>query len=152
LQIGSPQQIYENPASEFVARFIGEANIFQGPVLSRINTITTMSAEGYGSILVDDETYVEKGDTITATIRPEKVRISNERPEASNLNVLKGVVEEPVYSGFQTKYIVRLEGGARLTIFRQHANWSEGIPDIEWKDEVYLSFSARDLVIVERGR
>lgn len=152
LQVGSPQQIYENPASEFVARFIGEANIFQGPVLSRINTITTMSAEGYGSILVDDETYVEKGDTITATIRPEKVRISNERPEASNLNVLKGVVEEPVYSGFQTKYIVRLEGGARLTIFRQHANWSEGIPDIEWKDEVYLSFSARDLVIVERGR
>ena len=151
LQVGSPQQIYENPASEFVARFIGEANIFQGRVLSRTNTITTMSAEGYGDILVDDETFVEAGDTITATIRPEKVRISNERPEANNLNVLRGVVEEPVYSGFQTKYIVRLEGGARLTIFRQHANWSEGIPDIEWKDEVYLSFSARDMVIVERG-
>jgi hypothetical protein len=36
-----------------------------------------------------------------------------------------------------------------VTVYRQHANWSEGIPDIEWKDEVYLSFSAADMVIVE---
>ncbi|TXT47219.1 MAG: spermidine/putrescine transport system ATP-binding protein [Spirochaetes bacterium] len=152
LQVGSPQQIYENPASEFVARFIGETNIFQGPVLSRHGTLTTLEAEGCGTILVDDETIANVGDRITATIRPEKIRISNEIPAADNINIVRGIVEEPVYSGFQTKYIVRTEGGARLTIFRQHAAWSEGIPDIEWKDKVYLSFSARDLVIVERDK
>jgi spermidine/putrescine transport system ATP-binding protein len=150
LQVGSPQQIYENPATEFVARFIGEANIFKGPVLSREGTLNVMEAEGFDEIFVDDEFPVEPGDVITATIRPEKIRISNDLPKGNHLNVLKGVVEEPVYSGFQTKYIVRVDGGARLTIFRQHANWSEGIPDIEWKDEVYLSFAARDLVIVEK--
>lgn len=151
LQVGSPQQIYENPATEFVARFIGETNIFQGTVLSRTGTLNVMDAEGFGQILVDDETEVSVGDRIVATIRPEKIRISNDKPEGANLNIIHGIVEEPVYSGFQTKYIVRAEGGSRITIFRQHANWSEGIPDIEWKDEVNLSFSARDMVIVEKN-
>lgn len=151
LQIGSPQQIYENPATEFVARFIGEANLFRGKVLAREGKLNTMEAEGFGELLVDDETPVDVGDQIIATIRPEKIRISNDKPSGLHLNVLPGVVEEPVYSGFQTKYIVRVHGGARVTIFRQHANWSEGIPDIEWKDEVFLSFAARDMVIVEKN-
>ncbi len=151
LQVGSPQQIYENPATEFVARFIGETNIFKGKVLSRNGNLNVLQIESFGQLLVDDETPVEVGDTIVVTIRPEKIRISNEQLQGDELNVVKGIVEEPVYSGFQTKYIVRVEGGGRLTTFRQHANWSEGIPDIEWKDEVYLSFSARDLVIVEKS-
>jgi len=151
LQVGSPQQIYENPATEFVARFIGEANVFKGKVLSRSGTLNVMDAESFGEMLVDDETPVEVGDSVIVTIRPEKIRISDDRPSGKELNVVHGIVEEPVYSGFQTKYIVRADGGARITIFRQHANWSEGIPDIEWKDEVFLSFSARDLVIVEKN-
>jgi spermidine/putrescine transport system ATP-binding protein len=152
LQVGSPQQIYENPASEFVARFIGEANIFQGKVLSREGNLNVVDTEDCGTMLVDDETPVEEGDTVIVTIRPEKIRISDTKPEGEELNVTRGVVEEPVYSGFQTKYVVRTEGGARITIFRQHATWSEGIPDIAWKDEVFLSFSARDLVIVEKSK
>jgi len=151
LQVGSPQQIYDNPATEFVARFIGEANVFKGKVLSRSGTLNVMDAESFGEMLVDDETPVEVGDSVIVTIRPEKIRISDDRPSGKELNVVHGIVEEPVYSGFQTKYIVRADGGARITIFRQHANWSEGIPDIEWKDEVFLSFSARDLVIVEKN-
>ena len=72
LQVGSPQQIYENPATEFVARFIGEANVFQGEVLSRSGTLNVMNAEGFGEMLVDDETPVDVGDKIIVTIRPEK--------------------------------------------------------------------------------
>ncbi len=151
LQVGSPQQIYENPATEFVARFIGEANVFQGRVLSREGTLNVMDAEAFGEMLVDDETPVDVGDRVIVTIRPEKIRITNEKPSGKELNVVHGIVEEPVYSGFQTKYVVRTDAGSRITIFRQHANWSEGIPDIEWKDEVFLSFSARDLVIVEKN-
>jgi len=151
LQVGSPQQIYENPASEFVARFIGETNILQGRILARSGSLNTVEAEGFGSVLVDDEADVAVGEEVIATIRPEKIRISNDRPSGPELNILHGVVEEPVYSGFQTKYIVRTDAGAKIIIFRQHANWSEGIPDIEWKDEVFLSFSAKDMVIVEKS-
>ena len=151
LQVGSPQQIYENPATEFVARFIGEANVFTGVVLSRTGTLNVMEAESFEPLLVDDETPVDVGDRIIVTIRPEKIRISDDKPVGKDLNIEHGIVEEPVYSGFQTKYVVCTDAGSRITIFRQHANWSEGIPDIAWKDEVYLSFSARDMVIVEKN-
>ncbi len=149
LQIGSPQQIYENPASDFVARFIGETNMFNGPVSSRAGAVLTIDAGVYGRILVEDDRPVAEGNVVGVTVRPEKIRISTDSPPPGrNLNILRGVVSEPIYSGFQTKYLVGVGGPVPITVFRQHATWSEGIPDIEWKDEVYLSFSARDAVVV----
>ncbi|MEN6364497.1 MAG: ABC transporter ATP-binding protein [Rectinema sp.] len=152
LQVGTPQQIYENPASDFVARFIGETNMFSGPVVSRSGNITAIDAEGFGRITIEDDADILPGVRVSATVRPEKIRISNDRPaEQPLLNIVRGVVHEPVYSGFQTKYIVHTGGGSQVTVFRQHANWSEGVPDIEWKDDVYLSWSAHDAVIVEKN-
>jgi spermidine/putrescine transport system ATP-binding protein len=150
LQVGSPQQIYENPASDFVARFIGETNLFRGVVRSRAGGFATVDAEGLGDMLVEANGEAPVGARLSIAVRPEKIRIGAEAPGPHDeLNVLRGVVEEPIYSGFQTKYIVNLPGGGAVTVFRQHANWSEGVPDIRWKDEVYLSWSARDAVVVE---
>jgi len=150
LQVGSPQQIYENPASDFVARFIGETNLFLGVVKSRVGGFATVEAEGLGEILVEANGEAPVGARLSVAVRPEKIRIGVDAPGPhEELNVLHGVVEEPIYSGFQTKYIIHLPGGGAVTVFRQHANWSEGVPDIRWKDEVYLSWSARDSVVVE---
>jgi len=150
LQVGSPQQIYENPASDFVARFIGETNLFSGKVTSRDGGFAKVEAEGLGEILVEANGEAPVGARISVAVRPEKIRIGADIPGThSELNIKRGVVEEPIYSGFQTKYIIHLPGGGAVTVFRQHANWSEGVPDIRWKDEVYLSWSARDSVVVE---
>jgi spermidine/putrescine transport system ATP-binding protein len=150
LQVGSPQQIYENPASDFVARFIGETNLFAGVVASREGGFATVETEGLGRLLVEANGEAPVGARLSIAVRPEKIRIGVEAPGPhAELNVLRGVVEEPIYSGFQTKYIIHLSGGGAVTVFRQHANWSEGVPDIRWKDEVYLSWSARDSVVVE---
>ncbi len=150
LQVGTPQQIYENPASDFVARFIGETNIFSGTVVARDGQIARVEIEGLGTLFIEANGEAPVGAHVSVAVRPEKVRIGTRPPgDHPELNVLKGVVEEPIYSGFQTKYIIHLPGGESFTVFRQHANWSEGVPDIRWKDEVYLSFSARDSVVVE---
>jgi spermidine/putrescine transport system ATP-binding protein len=150
LQVGSPQQIYENPSSDFVARFIGETNLFMGVVTSREGGFATVNADGLGNLLVEANGEAPVGARLSIAVRPEKIRIGVEAPGPhAELNVLRGVVEEPIYSGFQTKYMIHLPGGGAVTVFRQHANWSEGVPDIRWKDEVYLSWSARDSVVVE---
>lgn len=150
LQVGSPQQIYENPASDFVARFIGETNMFTGTVLNRQGKMYQMLTSEFGRIFVEDDHILSEGQTVSFTVRPEKVRISPAAPSASpDLNVFRGRVEEPIYSGFQTKYLVRVGSSSPIAIFRQHETWSEGVPDIKWKDEVYLSFSAYDAVVVE---
>ncbi len=151
LQIGTPKEIYENPATEFVARFIGETNVFNLKISTIESTKIAGEVEGLGLMHVEDETSARVGETVLATIRPEKIRISTDKPDTNGgrINVLHGFVAEPIYSGFQTKYVVQLDSGMLATVYRQHANWSEGVPDIEWKDDVYLSFSAADMVIVE---
>ncbi len=159
LQVGKPTEIYENPKSDFVARFIGDTNIFQGLVVERCGDIALVEAEGFGPLLVEANGDGPVGARVRVAVRPEKLRISREAPQGglqgahaaagSEINVMRGSVEEPIYSGFQTKYYVRGENGMSLVVFRQHANWSEGRPDIAWKDDVYLSWSARDAVIVE---
>ena len=151
LQIGTPKQIYENPATEFVARFIGETNVFNLKIATIEGTKIAGEVEGLGTMHVEDETDAQAGEMVLATIRPEKIRISIDKPDTNGgrINVLHAFVAEPIYSGFQTKYVVQLDSGMLATVYRQHANWSEGVPDIEWKDDVYLSFSAADMVIVE---
>ncbi len=150
LQVGSPQQIYENPSSDFVARFIGETNIFVGKVVAKEGGFATVETAGFGSLLVEANGEAPVGAIVSVAVRPEKIRIGSDEPLGfPELNVRSGLVAEPIYSGFQTKYIVKLALGGSLTVFRQHANWSEGVPDIEWKDEVYVSWSARDAVVVE---
>ncbi len=150
LQVGSPQQIYENPSSDFVARFIGETNMFTGTVSARNGQILTVATEEYGSIYVEEDRPLPEGSRISVTVRPEKIRISPEAPQLhGDMNILHGTVAEPIYSGFQTKYLVGVGSPTPIAVFRQHATWSEGVPDIEWKDEVYLSFSAHDAVVVE---
>ncbi len=157
LQVGSPQEIYENPKSVFVARFIGDTNLFSGRVVERLGPLARIDAEGYGPLLVEANGEAPLGAHVTVAVRPEKLRIGKAEPEAdAEANLFRGVVEEPVYSGFQTKYIVRGRAAGApeglvgsLVVFRQHAQWSEGVPDIKWRDEVVLSFSARDAVVVE---
>lgn len=150
LQVGSPQQIYENPSSDFVARFIGETNIFQGEVTSKDGGFASVQTVDFGSVLVEANGEAPIGARVSVAVRPEKIRICADEPLGfPELNVLRGHVAEPIYSGFQTKYIIKLASGASIVVFRQHANWSEGGPDIEWKDEVFVSWSARDAVVVE---
>lgn len=152
LQVGTPQQIYENPASDFVARFIGETNMFTGIVTSREGQVLTVATDEHGTIQVEEDRPLPNGVRVSVTVRPEKIRISPESPSAiGGINIFRGVVAEPIYSGFQTKYLVGVGASSPIAVFRQHANWSEGVPDIEWKDEVYLSFSAHDAVVVENA-
>ena len=88
---------------------------------------------------------------ICFTVRPEKIRITLDKPNTTrdDINIFKGVVDEPVYSGFQTKFYVRLENGTLVKVFKQHTNYLDNGPEIEWKDNVFVSWSANDGYIVE---
>lgn len=162
LQIGTPFEIYENPATEFVAQFIGETNIFDArveeckswPVLEGKDPefMCTLNIPELGaSIKVTDYEKTEVGQKVCFTVRPEKIRISHEAPAPSkkDLNIFKGKVDEPIYSGFQSKFYIELENGTLVKVFKQHTNYLDDGLEIAWKDEVYISWSANDGYIVE---
>jgi spermidine/putrescine transport system ATP-binding protein len=158
LQVGTPHDIYESPATGFVARFIGETNLFDAEVVS----VTRMDREvpeymaglripELGNILVTTVDEVRPGQRVSFTVRPEKVLISKEKPSTKreDINLFQGVVDEPIYSGFQTKFYVKTGDRATIRVIKQHAKYSDEGPDIVWKDQVYLSWSANDGYIVE---
>ena len=157
LQIGTPHDIYESPATDFVARFIGETNLFDAQVFSVekmdrdwVEYLVDLDIPELGKIKVTTVDEVKPGQMVSFTIRPEKIAITKDRPatKRGDINLFQGTVDEPIYSGFQTKFYVEVLG-KMIRVIKQHANYSDEGPDILWKDSVYLSWSADDGYIVE---
>ena len=178
LQVGSPFEIYESPATQFVAQFIGETNLFESIVVNcephktpkgEDDFMVTLNVPALGlqaqlagdtqatkeedkNILVTDWEHTDVAQKVAFTIRPEKIRITLEEPDVHgrrDINVFKGIVEEPIYTGFQSKFYVRLENGTVIKVFKQHVNYLDDGPEIAWKDTVYVSWAADDGYIVE---
>ncbi|MDR2049930.1 MAG: ABC transporter ATP-binding protein [Treponema sp.] len=157
LQVGTPHDIYESPATGFVARFIGETNLFDGEVLNveklpkeETEYMVELDIPELGRIKVTTVDEVQKGRRMSFTVRPEKVVISKEKPatKREDINTFQGIVEEPIYSGFQTKFFVTVNEKTLVRSIKQHARYYDEGPDIVWKDAVYLSWSANDGYIV----
>jgi len=162
LQIGTPHDIYESPEKDFVARFIGDTNLFDGTI-TKVEKVKLHDYEGVSEYMVDldipelgkikvtDVDEVQVGQKVSFTIRPEKIKITKEKPETKrdDINLLQGTVDEPIYSGFQTKFYVQVANKTLIRVIKQHAIYSDEGPDIRWKDSVYLSWSAVDGYIVE---
>lgn len=178
LQVGTPYEIYESPATQFVAQFIGETNLFDAEVVNCVphkdisgndDFMATLSVPELGKqaplatdteaeavldryMQVTDYDFTQKGQKVAFTIRPEKIRITLEPPNTggrTDINVFSGIVEEPIYSGFQSKFYVKLDTGKIIKVFKQHTDYMDDGPVIQWKDKVYVSWSAEDAYIVE---
>jgi len=160
LQVGTPHDIYESPATDFVARFIGETNLFDATVVSvkkigvlpnEIENMAELDIPELGRIKVTTVDDVKPGQKVSFTIRPEKIVISKEKPATNrdDIDLFQGKVDEPIYSGFQTKFYVKINEQAVIRVIKQHAKYSDEGPDIVWKDDVYLSWSVHDGYIVE---
>ena len=112
-QSGSPEDIYERPQAEFVARFIGSTNILRG----QRTGARTAACEGLELTCATGD-FPEDGSAIIS-IRPHRIAIG--APMAtprggSAPNHATGIVERAVYLGAQRHYIVKLPSGARLQV------------------------------------
>jgi spermidine/putrescine transport system ATP-binding protein len=138
-QLGSPREIYERPATRFVAGFIGTSNLLDG-------TVDTVSGDvavlGYGEgerVLVPVSGAMKAGDTLEVSVRPEKIDLSRDAPAGTGTSVLTGVVREVVYHGTSTNYTVKTSAGPDLVVFDQNAFSAEDLAAPG--DRVYLSWS-----------
>ncbi|MEU5867912.1 ABC transporter ATP-binding protein [Nonomuraea sp. NPDC047529] len=133
-QLASPREIYEGPATAFVAGFIGTSNLISGTVTGGVLEI------GGGRVLVPGR----EGD-VTVTVRPEKITICADEP-GRGLSAVPGTVTEMVYLGTSNSYAVQLADGAEMTVFEQNAH--DATATAERGDSVWLSWEAQHSYVI----
>lgn len=129
-QLGAPRAIYERPASRFVARFLGAANVLEGRAAAGGFDSAEAGVTFAGAI---------PAGTVAVALRPERIRIA---PGAARPNTVRGVVEDAAFRGDDTLLLVRLAGGAVLRVAHAEA---DGPPPSRGA-EVVLAWDAADVV------
>ncbi len=151
LQVGTPFEIYESPADMFVADFIGASNNIEGRVIEVRENMAYIETPDIGRITVDLDKKLEIGDLIKVTLRPEKIHISKKAPslDSPKWNCISGNVDQMVYTGSHTRFIIKTDHGRVFKTFKQHSQYFTDEEPIQWEDNVYLWWHADDSFIVE---
>jgi len=146
LQVGSPSEIYETPATRFVADFIGNVNLMDG-------TVEVDEADHVIIGCADCKHYVGHGITgtqgmpVTVALRPEKIVLQKERPQDAAYNCVAGKVQELSYFGSETVYRIKLASGMVLCAAMANTErHSENAPT--WGDVVWASWSPQAHVVL----
>ncbi|WP_087025503.1 spermidine/putrescine ABC transporter ATP-binding protein PotA [Thaumasiovibrio subtropicus] len=126
-QDGSPKAIYEEPKNLFVARFIGEINVFKGKVLARLDE-KRIRAEVEGTETILHTTLdVAESDAISVLLRPEDIRLE-EISDDAKVNGITGAVKDRTYKGMTLDSIVELDSGQQVMVSEF---FNEDDPDVD---------------------
>jgi len=141
IQVATPDRIYENPNSVYVADFIGDVNIIDG-------TATANGSDSYSIDWLDGQAPLNAGSTVGfatgqkchLAIRPEKIAINSERPADAD-NAVQGKILDIAYLGNISTYYVELPTG---TIIKAQSANTRRISrrSFTWEDTVWLSWTA----------
>ncbi len=148
VQAGTPTEIYEFPASKFVADFVGTVNIFEGKLIEdEPEHVRIASDELGGTIYVSHGISAAPEAIVWAAVRPEKIFMSTAPPEGSD-NVVRGAVQDIAYLGDLSIYLVKLPTGKVVRVTQP--NTSRHAEAITWDQQVYLCWDASSPVVVTR--
>ena len=118
-QIGAPQDVYERPATEFVAGFLGASNLLAAQIVGH---------EGEHAVvrLASGETIripaggVNGSNWIKVGVRPEKIRLSDGNGSNGTMNAIHGILRTATFVGVNYTFAVEAAGGSTMTVFAQN--------------------------------
>jgi spermidine/putrescine transport system ATP-binding protein len=136
-QLGTPTELYETPASAYVASFLGASNLIAGTV----SGVDTIRLQNGSEVRVLPAALGGRTGQVAVGIRPEKIELG-----AGQRNTLEGTVAEQAYVGVATQYLVDTECG-RLTVYRQNA--SPGLNGAAPGQRLTLSWNPESTFVVD---
>jgi spermidine/putrescine transport system ATP-binding protein len=142
-QLGTPAEIYENPRTAFVAKFIGESNFFEGRVAGRANSHWIIQQPDGECFRIPNLPRLSEGQDARIAVRPEWMDVW--RPGAAPIgeNALDGVIREIIYRGETMHVIVTIPGSGDVTVavrnegqLSKPLGWKQGDPAaVAWRPE-----------------
>jgi len=149
VQIGTPTEIYEFPATRFVADFIGSVNMFEGQLIEDLPERVRIQSEELGGVIyVDHGISAAPGATVWVAVRPEKIDISRQPPARTSENCVRGVVREIAYMGDMSVYLVQIDTGRTVRVTLPNVERMSDDERILWDETVYLSWHESSPVVV----
>ncbi|MEP7084605.1 MAG: ABC transporter ATP-binding protein, partial [Betaproteobacteria bacterium] len=161
-QVGRPVEIYENPASIFIARFLGEANLVEGTIEAILAGVATLRTAGGLLLRARIEGDVPAGTRVQLFVRPERVTLAGQAAAAeaaANADVnggnklsaapnrAAGRLVQTSFLGNILRHVVEIEPGVRVTVDLQNA--SAGLLRAAGAT-VELSWRVADSLILDR--
>ena len=154
-QVGTPSDIYESPATRFVADFIGSVNMFEGRVREDGAECVRIQCEELGcTVRAERSVHCVNGSTVWTAIRPEKINISRHRPlgaaaqrSGAAENVVRGTVREIAYMGDMSIYLVQLDSGKMMRVTLPNITRGTERP-IAREESVWLSWHGSSPVVL----
>ena len=117
-QVDTPQELYNNPKSEFVATFLGDSNIFSGQIKG--GELTVDGSEGR---FVPQP--AESNGGVTVMVRPEKIHVTRAMPEASGRNTLPVTITDMIFAGATVR--IEAQGASGVPLIAQIGSVDSGL-------------------------
>jgi spermidine/putrescine transport system ATP-binding protein len=138
-QMGAPEELYELPRTAFVANFLGQSNLFSGPVSGTTSDALAVVVGG-NSLTVPIARAARRTGVVTVGVRPEKLSLLTEVPvPVAGRNVLgSGRVVDVSFSGVSTQYIITMPGVGDVVVFAQNMVFG---PVVQVGAEVWVSWA-----------
>jgi spermidine/putrescine transport system ATP-binding protein len=142
-QIGAPEEVYESPATEFVAGFLGASNLLNGDLRETANGLTSIKLDT-GEVVQAKTDRIERdlGPSVRVGVRPEKITIMpDDGNPGSNRNSITGLLRMSTYIGVNYQFKVDGPDGTELTVYVQNLGAAGSQPSpgqqvrLEWLPE-----------------
>jgi putrescine transport system ATP-binding protein len=151
VQVGTPSDIYESPATRFVADFIGSVNMFAGEVYANGGDGLCIKSADLGcTVRVERAAAGAAGATVWTAIRPEKIQITRAGQAdgaAAADNTANGTVKEIAYMGDMSIYLVQIPSGKMMRVTLPNVRRGGERP-LEREESVWLSWHGSSPVVL----
>jgi spermidine/putrescine transport system ATP-binding protein len=155
-QIGPPEAVYESPATEFVAGFLGASNLLDGRVTGKVNGRTDIELSTGGAVSALSDRVPDGSSAVKVGVRPEKITIvPDDGPPPPDRNHVAGLLRMSTYIGVNYQYKVDGPGGHELTVYVQNLGASGSQPQpgqqvrLEWLPEHTFVVEPAEVPITE---
>jgi putrescine transport system ATP-binding protein len=152
-QVATPRDLYETPASRWIAEFVGDINLFEGQVEPAEQGRLAVVTRDAGTIYVAEPRTPLSKNVVSVAIRPEKVKLSRRAPAADGtsataFNRLEGVITDVSYLGGLTTDKVKLDSGAMVR--SSMANTTRILDAYAPSQRVVAWFTPDDCLVLEQ--
>ncbi len=156
-QLGHPVELYERPATEFVAGFLGVSNMLDGRVAATEGSLAEVVLDSGSRVRVPADGVLD-GAPVRVGVRPEKLRVkpvetadpSQGGDHAADENRLAGTIIDASYSGVSTQYVVRVDGGTDVAVYAQNLETTGVGEQLVAGERVHLIWKPQHSFVIQR--